>query len=105
MFNFAYHSLVQYLVLIIGFAICIANAGSYRPNPWKMFAWNEKKDQCNKIGYFRDEKDCRKFYRCYEMGSQLVRANFTCAPDHKNQPTAFNEDISGIIYVQYEEWT
>ena len=50
-----------------------------------------KGNQCGKVGYFRNENNCKKFYRCYAMGRRLARKDFDCAPDHKNQPTAFDE--------------
>ena len=53
---------------------------------------NNQERKCEKVGYFRHEEDCKKFYRCYEMGSHLVRKDFDCAPSHAHQPTAFDED-------------
>ena len=54
-----------------------------------MFKFRGKK--CDKVGYFRNENNCKKFYRCYARGRRLARFDFVCASDHKNQPTAFDE--------------
>ena len=48
-------------------------------------------NQCRKEGFFRNIHDCTKFYRCYSKEGRLARKDFDCAPDHKNQPTAFDE--------------
>ncbi|ODN01202.1 hypothetical protein Ocin01_05484, partial [Orchesella cincta] len=60
--------------------------------------------QCPKPGYFRDETNCRKFYRCSEHPTQvggqkyITKTTYNCPPG-----TIFDEPISScnhIIFVK-----
>lgn len=35
-------------------------------------------DKCTEEGFFQSKKDCHKFYRCVQQGSQLTKFNFDC---------------------------
>lgn len=42
---------------------------------------------CTAEGFFGHETDCKKFYRCVDMGQGLVKFDFECGPG-----TVFDED-------------
>jgi len=56
---------------------------------------------CSEQGFFRDEKDCTKFYRCVgesDDGADLKRYEFECPPG-----TIFDDRISSCNHLSQVE--
>lgn len=70
------------------------------PEPVKPTAYPGQEFQCTKAGYFRDPKDCSKFYLCVEQGQgEFARHSYTCgensAFDESTTTCTFRDKVPG----------
>jgi len=97
MYSYSISSFIQVLGLIAYLSISSSNAGKYYADLNAFESEDDKslsfkRSPCIKTGFFRNEMNCKKFYRCVDHAGILYRYDFDCAPDHSRRPTAFDEN-------------